>query len=149
MYFVDLIVKGVVLEVREPFNRRFGKATPSLIEVDEVIHGELEEDAITLLHRGTPDTDVDNLLLSPGEEVILLLTNRTTDGFHWPYSSGVGVWRVTDGRVQSGPCRMYGTVEPHPLDSLQNMRVDKFIQKIRKAADNNRRPIDLMDRKDG
>jgi len=147
MYFVDLIVRGTVLEVREPFTRIIGDVTPSVIEVEEVIHGDLDQKAITLYQHGTPKTDKDGVLVSPGEEVILLLM-ETTEDFYWPYDPGAGVWKVKDGRVQSGPYRMYGTVEPHLFDSLQNMKVDKFVKKIRKAAENKKKPEGLMRRAD-
>lgn len=141
MYFVDVIVRGTVLETGESFSRLFSKVTPSRIRVDDVIHGDPDEDVITLYQHGTPDTDQDHVLVSPGEDVILLLMD-TTDDFYWPYDSGAGVWKVKKGRVTSGPSRLYGKVEPHLFDKLQNMKVETFIKKIRKAANNKKRPED-------
>jgi len=107
MYFVDLIVRGTVLEVREPFTRIIGDVTPSVIEVEEVIHGDLDQKAVTLYQHGTPKTDKDGVLVSPGEEVILLLM-ETTEDFYWPYDPGAG--------------RLEGERRPRAIRSLSHVR---------------------------
>lgn len=62
-----------------------------------MIHGDLDKDVITLYQHGTSKDDLDNVLVSPGEEVILLLM-ETTEDFYWPYSPAAGVRKVeTDG----------------------------------------------------
>ena len=97
---VDLIVRGVVRAVGEPFSRNFTLVTPTLVEVKEVIHGELDLDAITLLQRGVPNPDGESDMVLTGEEVILLMVG-TDDGYDWPYGSGAGIGR--SGTAESRP----------------------------------------------
>lgn len=149
MYFVEFIVKGSVIEQNEPLSRNAGlpvqvnfnyNVTPSLIKVDELVYGDLDEDTITFLQHGTAKTHKDTKYLQPDEEVVLLLT-KTVDNYYWSYSFEDGIWRVKDGTVVSELNNVSGFLNPNSMISkLQNHDVDTFVQTIKNAALNKKQP---------
>ncbi|WP_020618960.1 hypothetical protein [Paenibacillus daejeonensis] len=149
MYFVDLIVRGTVVDQEGPFNRNAGlpekvnftyDVTPSIVAIEEVIYGELDEAAITFLQHGTAKTSPETSYLETHEEVVLLL-NKTEDNYYWSYMYEDGIWRVQNGIVQSKPNNPNGFLNTDSIMStLQNQDVDVFVKNIRRAAENRKRP---------
>lgn len=79
MYFVDAVVVGKVIEQKETYIQDSGlptkvpfefPVTPAIIQVSEVIDGEIVEKEIKLLQHGN---EKDSSLVSIGEEYVFLL----------------------------------------------------------------------------
>ncbi|ACX63374.1 hypothetical protein [Paenibacillus sp. Y412MC10] len=152
MYFVDLIVKGTIIEQKEPFSRNAGlpektnfnyDVTPSIVKVKEVIYGELDEDIITFLQHGTQKENKETRYLLPDEEVILLLV-KTDDNYYWSYQFEDGIWRVENGTVVSQQNNVNSFLNADStIKQQQNYDVETFIDNIRQAALNKKRPADF------
>jgi len=152
MYFVDLIVRGTVVEQQDPVVRNAGlpekvnfsyDVTPSIIKVNEVIYGELEEKTITFLQHGTEKTNEETRYLKTEEEVILLLM-KAVDNYYWSYNYEEGIWRVNDGLIESKNNNISGFLATDTAISKfrnsGNQDVESFVKEIKKAALNKKRP---------
>ncbi|NOU90149.1 hypothetical protein GC102_31040 [Paenibacillus sp. LMG 31460] len=140
---VDLIVRGTVLDEGQTYKQDSGvntkgdnsiDITPSTIQISEVLYGTEANGTITYLQHGSSkDIEAKNKFLKKSEEVILIL-DKTEDGKYWSYNFDDGIWKVKNGKVESNTLSKLLNSQPGNSQDL-----DKFIEKIKKAAKNKKK----------
>lgn len=143
MWHVDAIVLGEVLDAENseildqsilPKKNYLVDITPAVIQVNDVLYGDVQTSTITLLQHGNA-VDQNASLVTSGEELFLILV-RTTSGEYWAYDPNNGIWTITDGKV-------FATNPIAPMDKLNGADVNKFKEQITKAAQNKKKPVGM------
>lgn len=156
MWHVDAIIAGRVIEAMDSTTMENGiltkvsaaaDITPALVEVQEVLYGEVDTanaeteeiketmTTITLLQHGKPSTPGASLV-EPGEQLILILV-RTTAGEYWAYDHHNGIWHIRDGIVEA-PNAIF------PMDGFNGMDAEAFKRKLAAAAKHKKKPAGIL-----
>lgn len=156
MWHVDAIIAGRVIEALDSTTMENGirtkvssaaDITPALVEVQEVLYGEVDTanaenvetkeamTTITLLQHGKPSTPGTSLV-NAGEQLILILV-RTTAGEYWAYDHHNGIWHIRDGIVEA-PNAIF------PMDGFNGMDAETFKRKLAAAAKHKKKPVGIL-----
>ncbi|MHA7582391.1 hypothetical protein ACX12E_18690 [Paenibacillus vandeheii] len=143
MWHVDAIISGKVLDSEDSesldVNMKTKKnyaadVTPALIQVSQVLYGEVTASTITLLQHGNA-SNKDLPMVHSGEELILILV-KTTSGEFWAYDQNNGIWTINDDKVEAPNAIA-------PMDKLNGLDVNTFEEQIITAAKHKKKPAGM------
>lgn len=146
LFLLDTIIRGKVIETHYPIEENVAlperpvnaiQHTPAIVQVDEVLFGEVESETIKFMQPGSPSRNQGRYIyVNEGDEVILLLRESERLGYI-QYNPNSGTWKIKDGVVTID--HVDYTLKS-PIHELQGMKTDDFVKRVVDAAKNMKIP---------